>query len=65
MVDLELPNGGNATISLENVSPEDVESLDEFFEIIGDVLKKGEHTEIDLEITEPEEGCSLIEELEK
>lgn len=65
MVDLELPNGGSATIKLEDVSPQDVHDLDEFFETIGGTLKKGENTEIDLEINEPEEGCSFIQELEK
>jgi len=65
MVDLELPNGGKASIRLEDASPDDIEALDEFFEIVSDRLKQGNETEIDIEINEPEEGCSLIQELEK
>lgn len=58
--DLDIPGGGNLRISMEDISPEGIKHLDEFFEILAELTNKGEQTDLELEIKEPDEDCSFV-----
>ena len=60
MFELEIPGGGKLRISMEDVSPEGVKHLDEFFETLVDLVQKGENTDMELEIKEPDDECSFV-----
>ena len=63
LVDLELPQGGTLRLQLNNATPASMKSLGELFEVLDSVAKKGEYTEVYLEIADPNEDCPLIHEL--
>ncbi len=63
LVDLELPAGGTLRLQLANVSPASMKALGELFEVLDGVVKKGEHSEVFLEINDPNNECLLIQEL--
>ncbi len=63
MVDLNLPDGGRLHLTLENVPPQGMKRLDEFLEMLGEIIIQGENSEVDLEIEEPDERCLLIRKL--
>ena len=62
---LQLANGGTLRISLEDVGPKDVKTLDELFQIMSEIADVTDETDIDLEIKEPKKDDPLIKELEK
>jgi hypothetical protein len=63
LVDLALPEGGTLRIQLENVSPESMKSLDEFFQVVDAVIEKDGRSEVDLEFADPSDDCAFIQEL--
>jgi len=65
LVDLEIPPGARLRVTLENVTPEGMKQLDEFFDILGGLVQPGAATEADLEIDNPDESCLFIQELKK
>jgi len=65
LVDLELSHGGTLRLQLNGATPESLKTLGELFEVLDGVVKKGEHTEAFLEITEPDDDCPFIQELRK
>ncbi|HHU98038.1 MAG: DUF499 domain-containing protein [Dethiobacteria bacterium] len=65
LVDLCLPGGGLLTLRLEEVPPESMKTLDELFEVLDGLIDKEESAEAFLKITDPDEKCLLIRELQK
>ncbi|MCF8011662.1 MAG: DUF499 domain-containing protein [Clostridiales bacterium] len=65
LMELELPEGGNISIQLANVTPESMQILGEIFEVLDGVVEKGEQTEAFLEIDNPDDDCSFIKELKQ
>lgn len=65
VADLKLPDGGTLRIQLAGVTPGSMKSLGELFEVLDGVVEKGEHTEVFLEINDPDDDCLLIKELKK
>ncbi len=63
IIDLELPGGGTISIRLTKAGPESMQALGEVFEVLDGVIKKGEQTEVFLEIYDPDENCPFIREL--
>lgn len=63
MIDLEIPNGGRLHLTMENVPPEGMKTLDEFLEILGEIVAQGSGTELELEIEDPDDACLLIQKL--
>ncbi len=62
-MDLNIPGGGKMRISLEDVPPESMQKLDEFFDILAHLLEKGPDTEVELTINDPDDNCLLIQKL--
>lgn len=62
-MDLEIPGGGKMRVSLEDVPPEAMQNLDEFFDILAHLLEKGPDTEVELTINDPDDNCLLIQKL--
>ena len=60
---LDIPGGGKLSITMENVTPEAMKNLDEFFETLKLVSKVGQGTDGYLEITQPDEACLLVKQL--
>ena len=60
---LEIPGGGRMTITLEDVSPEAMKTMDEFFDILKNTVSLGTETDISLEIKEIDEACLLVKQL--
>lgn len=58
--DLEIPGGGKLRLSMEDVSPEGMKHLDEFFDILAELIQKGDQTDLELEIREPEDECAFV-----
>ncbi|SHE33851.1 Protein of unknown function [Desulfofundulus australicus DSM 11792] len=65
LIDLELPEGGLLRLQLTSVTPGSMKALGELFEVLAGVVQQGERTEAFLEITEPDDGCLFIQELQK
>lgn len=65
IVELELPGSGTISIRLNKVDPKSMKALGEVFEVLDGVIKKGEQTEVYLEILDPDENCPFIQELKK
>jgi hypothetical protein len=65
LVDLELPGGGRLRLSLENVPPASMQRLGELFEVLATVISVGPVSEADLEISDPDEQCLLIQALRR
>ncbi len=63
--DLKLPHGGKLRLTLENAGPETMKDLDEFFDVLANVVEKDDATGADLTIEEPKEDCLLLKELKK
>ncbi len=57
---LDIPGGGQLRVSLEDVSPEGIKHLDELFATLAELTEKGDNTELELEIREPDEECSFV-----
>jgi len=51
------------TITLEDVSPEAMKTMDEFFDILKNTVSLGTETDISLEIKEIDEACLLVKQL--
>jgi hypothetical protein len=65
LVDLRLPGGGLLTLRLHGMSPQSMQALDELFEVLDGIIDKKESAEAFLQITDPDEKCPLIRELQK
>lgn len=65
LVDYETPGGGALRLTLENIPPEGMKRLEEFFEVLGGIISPGQDSEIYLEIEDPDDSCPLVQELKK
>lgn len=65
ITDISLAGGGKLRVSLENVLPEDVKHLDEFFQLLADAGKITDDTEADVVINQPDDDDALVKELRK
>ena len=63
IIDLELPHGGKIRVAIDSAGPDDIKTLDEFFQILGDVATVTNATDADITIEEPEENCAFIDAL--
>jgi len=63
--ELTLPGGGTLRLDLMDATPESMKELDEFFEILADKVEQGNDTFATLEIKDPVDDCSLVNELKK
>lgn len=63
--DMKLPSGGTLRLALENAAPSDIKALDEFFETLNGVVKMTSETEADVRIENPDDKCTLAQELRK
>lgn len=63
LVDLELPRGGMLSLRLSKVNPDSMKALGEILEVLDSVVQQGEHTEVFLEVLDPDENCPFIREL--
>ncbi len=61
--ELEVPGGGSLRFSLEDVTPEGMKHLDELFATLAELARKGEKTDLELEISEPEDECLFVSKL--
>ena len=64
LVDLEIP-GGRLRLSLENVAPASMQRLGELFEVLATVISAGPASEADLDSSDPDEQCLLIQALRR
>lgn len=62
-MDLDVRGGGRLRVSLQDVPPEAMKQLGEFFETLATVIQPGDTAEADLEIDDPDEQCLLIQAL--
>ncbi len=62
--ELLLPDGGTLTVRLQDVTPESMKSLGEFFEVLGMIIERGELHDGYIQIDEPDEECLLVRELQ-
>jgi hypothetical protein len=62
LVDLDV-GGGRLRVSLENVPPEAMQQLGEFFETLATVIEPGDAAEADLVIDDPDDQCLFMQEL--
>lgn len=65
LMDLGVQGGGTIRIELQKVTPAGMRALGEFFEVLAGVISNTEHTEVFLEIGDPDEACPLVQELRK
>jgi len=65
LTDLTLPGGGRLSLRLENVPAQTMKILGELFEVLDGITDKDESTEAYLTIKDPDQNCSLIQELQK
>lgn len=65
IIDLELPHGGKIRVAIDSAGPDDIKTLDEFFQILGDVATVTNATDADITIEDPEENCAFIDALNK
>ena len=63
LLDLEVRGGGRLRVSLQDVPPEAMKQLGEFFETLATVIQAGDAAEADLEIDDPDDQCLLIQAL--
>lgn len=63
--DLRLPGGGTLRIALSNAAPGDIKLLDDLFQAVSDAAAATPDTDADLIITNPDDGCGLIRELNR
>jgi hypothetical protein len=65
LLEMELPAGGKLRLTLTDVPPDGMRQLEEWFEILNDLVERGESTDVRLEIAEPEDSCELVKRLRK
>jgi hypothetical protein len=63
LTDLKLPQGGTLRLQLNNATPASMKLLSELFEALDSVVEKDEHTEVYLDIVDPDDNCLFIREL--
>ena len=63
--DMKLPSGATLRVDIEGATPTDLKRLDEFFQILSDVVRFTDQTEAEIRISHPEDNCSLVKELKK
>ena len=57
------PGGGRLRLSLEGVPPASMKRLGEIFETLATVINAGAASEVDLEISDPDEQCLFMQAL--
>jgi hypothetical protein len=65
LVDLEILGGGRLRLTLGDVPPASMRRLGELFEVLATVISAGPASEADLEISDPDEQCLLIQALRR
>jgi len=65
LVDLELPGKGTLRLQLTDVTPESMKTLGELFEVLDGIVEIGEHTEVFLDVDDPDDNCPFIQEIKK
>src|SRR5690606_25537453 len=63
--ELALADGGTLTVRLEDVSPQSMKALGEFFEVLGMIMQRGSLRDGYIRIDDPDTECPLIRELQK
>lgn len=65
IADMKLPNGGTIRLALDGVGPEDIKLLGELLAAFTSVAQSDEHTDVSLEIGNPDDKDALMQELKK
>ncbi|MBM9535982.1 ATP-binding protein [Desulfobulbus alkaliphilus] len=65
MADLVLPGGGRLRLSLEKLTPADMKTLAELFEVLDGVATATAETTVYLEIDDVDDTCPFLQELRK
>jgi hypothetical protein len=65
LVDLDVRGGGRLRLSLENVPPEAMKQLGEFFETLVTVVQPSDATEAYVEIPDPDDQCLFLQALKQ
>lgn len=65
VTEFDLPKGGRFSLTLRDVGPEGMKQLGELFEILGDKLVPSSDSEVALEISEPDDTCPLVQEIQR
>lgn len=65
IIDLALPDGGRLRLSLEKLSPADMKTLAELFEVLANVTERTADSTVDLEIEDVDDTCPFLQELRK
>lgn len=64
-LEMELPHGGTLSVRLQDVPPASMKALDEFFEVLGNIVHQGEYTVAYLDVEQPDEDCPFMQELKR
>ncbi|NLW91010.1 MAG: ATP-binding protein [Syntrophomonadaceae bacterium] len=62
---LKLPGEGELRLELVNAGPEDIKALGELFEILDQVVKWDDDSDVYLVVDNPDESCLFMQELKK
>ena len=65
LTDLRLPSGATLRVTMENLTPLDLQKLDEFFGALTSCARVSEQTQGDIEIDQPADDDPLVQELKK
>ncbi|MBF0103225.1 MAG: AAA family ATPase, partial [Desulfobacterales bacterium] len=65
LIDMDLPHGGKLKITISDASPESMKNLAELFEVVSGITKISEETHAYLDISQPQNNCLFIRELQK
>ena len=65
IADMKLPHGGTIRLALDGVGPEDIKLLGELLAAFTSVAQSDEHTDVSLEIGNPDDKDALMQELKK
>jgi len=62
---LELPEGGHLRLTLTDVPPQSMRQLEEWLTVLAGIVRRGDQTEVNLRIDNPDEKCALIQKLKE
>ncbi len=57
---MEVPGGGRLRLALEDIPPERVKQLNELFEILAELTRKGGDSNLEPGIKEPDQEYQLV-----
>lgn len=63
--DLRLLSGATVRVQIEGATAADMKRLDEFFQVLSDVVKFTDRTEADITISHPKDDCALVKKLKE